>query len=104
MTLASSNLNIDLETRMRRERAGDSEYITEGIYDQLKINEAGGGKLPFLEGGGEGVVSDFTSTGVTLFQLTKLSQGQISTPLSVYRLFTRLFTFVHFRGSYYRGV
>ena len=43
MTLASSNLNIDLETRMRRERAGDSEYITEGIYDQLKINEAGGG-------------------------------------------------------------
>ena len=52
MTLASSNLNIDLETRMRRERAGDSEYITEGIYDQLKINEAGGGKLPFLEGGG----------------------------------------------------
>ena len=104
MTLASSNLNIDLETRMRRERAGDSEYITEGIYDQLKINEAGGGKLPFLEGGGGGVVSDFTSTGVTLFQLTKLSQGQISTPLSVYRLFTRLFTFVHFRGSYYRGV
>ena len=52
MTLASSNLNIDLETRMRRERAGDSEYITEGIYDQLKINEAGGGKLLFLEGGG----------------------------------------------------
>ena len=38
------------------------------------------------------MVSDFTSTGVTLFQLTKLSQGQISTPLSVYRLFTRLFT------------
>ena len=102
MTLASSNLNIDLETRMRRERAGDSEYITEGIYDQLKINEAGGGKLLFFWGGG--VVSDFTSTGVTLFQLTKLSQGQISTPLSVYRLFTRLFTFVHFRGSYYRGV
>ena len=55
MTLASSNLNIDLETRMRRERAGDSEYITEGIYDQLKINEAGGGKLPFLEGGGDGI-------------------------------------------------
>ena len=54
MTLASSNLNIDLETRMRRERAGDSEYITEGIYDQLKINEAGGGKLPVLEGGGGG--------------------------------------------------
>ena len=52
MTLASSNLNIDLETRMRRERAGDSEYITEGIYDQLKINEAGGGKLLFLGGGG----------------------------------------------------
>ena len=103
MTLASSNLNIDLEARMRRERAGDSEYITEGIYDQLKTNEAGGGKLLFLERGG-GVVSDFTSTGVTLFQLTKLSQGQISTPLSVYRLFTRLFTFVHFRGSYYRGV
>ena len=51
MTLASSNLNIDLETRMRRERAGDSEYITEGIYDQLKINEAGGGKLLFLGGG-----------------------------------------------------
>ena len=50
------------------------------------------------------MVSDFTSTGVTLFQLTKLSQGQFSTPLSVYRLFTRLFTFVHFRGSYYRGV
>ena len=46
MTLASSNLNIDLETRMRRERAGDSEYITEGIYDQLKINEAGGGIRP----------------------------------------------------------
>ena len=54
MTLASSNLNIDLETRMRRERAGDSEYITEGIYDQLKINEAGGGKLLFLGGGGGG--------------------------------------------------
>ena len=89
---------------MRRERAGDSEYITEGSYDQLKTNEAGGGKLLFLERGGGGVVSDFTSTGVTLFQLTKLSQGQISTPLSVYRLFTRLFTFVHFRGSYYRGV
>ena len=52
MTLASSNLNIDLETRMRRERAGDSEYITEGIYDQLKINEAGGGKLLFLGGWG----------------------------------------------------
>ena len=54
MTLASSNLNIDLETRMRRERAGDSEYITEGIYDQLKTNEAGGGKLLFLERGGGG--------------------------------------------------
>ena len=54
MTLASSNLNIDLETRMRRERAGDSEYITEGIYDQLKINEAGGGKLLFLGGWGGG--------------------------------------------------
>ena len=54
MTLASSNLNIDLETRMRRERAGDSEYITEGIYDQLKINEAGGGKLLFWGGVGGG--------------------------------------------------
>ena len=54
MTLASSNLNIDLETRMRRERAGDSEYITEGIYDQLKINEAGGGKLLFWGGWGGG--------------------------------------------------
>ena len=30
--------------------------------------------------------------GVTLFRLTELSQGQISAPLSVYRLFTRLFT------------
>ena len=30
--------------------------------------------------------------GVTLFRLTELSQGQISAPLSVYRLFTSLFT------------
>ena len=30
--------------------------------------------------------------GVTLFRLTELSQGQISAPLSIYRLFTSLFT------------
>ena len=48
-------------------------------------------KVAFF-GEGWGAVTDFTSTGVTLFQLTELSQGQISAPLSVYRLFTRLFT------------
>ena len=54
MKLADSNLNIDLETRMRR--GGDSEYITESLG-----------------------VSDFTSRqvywvkDVTLFLLTELS-------------------------------
>ena len=107
MKLADSNLNIDWGG------GGNSEYITESLG-----------------------VSDFTSRqvyrvkDVTLFLLTELSQGQISAPLSVYRLFTRLFTgskkalfcnlhavysilatfiymlftFVHRRGSYYRGV
>ena len=56
-------------------------------------------KVAFFRGEwGGGAVSDFTSPqvdrvkGVTLFLLTELSQGQIGAPLSVYRLFTRLFT------------
>ena len=52
MNLAGSNLSIALETRMRR--GGDSEYITERIYDQLKINEAAGLKVAFFGGGGGG--------------------------------------------------
>ena len=77
MNLADSNLSIDLETRMRR--GGDSEYITERIYDQLKINEAAGLKVAFFGGGGGGGVSDFTSTGL---------QGQRCHPISIDRAFT----------------
>ena len=55
-------------------------------------------KVTFFGGVGGGEVSDrshrqvYRVKGVTLFRLTKLSQGQISAPLSVYRLFTRFFT------------